>query len=326
MTSARLPHMRRGDNWRMRLLLRAGLALLLAAGLVASAIYFVFPGFAVSIALDGEHARSGLVKRQLDLADGSRMVYLEGGRGEPLVLLHGFGADKDNFTRVARYLTPHYHVIAPDLIGFGESSHPADADYSPTAQVERVRSFCRALHVPWVHVGGSSMGGQIALSWAAAYPKEVASLWLLDTAGIWATAPHSEVARTVLAGGANPLLVSSVADFDALVALTMSKPPAIPQFAKEVMAAERRDNRALEEKIFAQISADSVEARIRGLKTSALVVFGEHDRVIDPGTANVLKALLPHAHVVIMPGVGHLPALEEPEHAASDYIRFRDSL
>jgi pimeloyl-ACP methyl ester carboxylesterase len=310
----------------MRPLPRAGLALLLAIVLVASAIYFVFPGFVLSVALDSEHARLGLVKRRVDIPGGLTMSYLEGGRGEPLVLLHGFGGDKDNFALVAPYLTPHYHVFVPDLIGFGESSHPADADYSTAAQADRVRAFCQALGVPWIHVGGNSMGGQIALSWAAAHPAEVASLWLLDPAGIWTTAPKSEVAKAVLAGGPNPLLVSTVADFDALIALTMSRPLQIPTFAKEMMAAQRRDNRALEERIFREVSGDSVEARIAGLKTSTLVVFGAQDRVIDPGTAQVLKKLLPHAHVVIMPGVGHLPMLEEPQHAASDYVRFRDSM
>jgi pimeloyl-ACP methyl ester carboxylesterase len=56
------------------------------------------------------------------------------------------------------------------------------------------------------------------------------------------------------------------------------------------------------------------------------VVFGDNDRVINPQTAALLKLLLPHAHVVIMPGVGHLPALEAPGHAADDYVRFRDSM
>ena len=96
------------------------------------------PEQALHVALAAERSRSGLERKQIDLADGQHWVYLEGGRGEPLLLLHGFGADKDNFTRVARFLTPHYRVIVPDLIGFGESAHPANADYSPSAQAERV--------------------------------------------------------------------------------------------------------------------------------------------------------------------------------------------
>src|ERR1700710_1777563 len=92
-----------------------------------------------------ERSRAGLVRKEIALADGTRMVYLEGGSGAPLVLVHGFGADKDNFTRVARYLTPHYRVIVPDLVGFGESTHRADVDYHYAAQARRLHAFTQAL-------------------------------------------------------------------------------------------------------------------------------------------------------------------------------------
>jgi pimeloyl-ACP methyl ester carboxylesterase len=315
----------RGDNGGMRLFLRAGLALLLAIVLVAAGIRYVFPQLALSIALDVEHWRAGLVEREIRLPDGLRISYLEGGRGEDLVLLHGFGADKDNFIRIAPFLEPSYRVIVPDLVGFGDSSHPADADYSPAAQAERVRAFCKALGLTSFHLGGSSMGGQIALTLAAAHPHEVRSLWLLDPGGIW-SAPESEATRTMRESGRTPLLVSSEDDFATQLALTMSRPPPIPRFLQDLMARRRIANRALEERIQRQARADSIESRIDGLRTSTLVVFGANDRVINPATAQLLKKLLPHSHVVIMPGVGHLPALEEPGHAASDYIRFRDSM
>jgi pimeloyl-ACP methyl ester carboxylesterase len=309
----------------MRLFLRAGLAFGLAIVLVAAGIRYVFPQLALSIALDVEHWRAGLIKREITLPDGLTISYLDGGRGDVVVLLHGFGADKDNFLRIAPFLEPYYRVIAPDLVGFGDSSHPADADYSPAAQAERMRAFCKALGLASVHLGGSSMGGQIALTWAAAHPHEVRSLWLLDPGGLW-SAPESEVARTTRQGAKSPLLVDSVDDFATLLSLTMDRPPPIPRFLQDVMARRRIANRPLEERIQRQARADSIESRIAGLSTATLVVFGADDRVISPETAQLLKKLLPHAHVVIMPGVGHLPALEAPAHAASDYIRFRDSM
>jgi len=60
---------------------------------------------------------------------------------EPLLLLHGLGDNKDNITRIARFLTPRYRVIIPDHIGFGESSHPMEADYTPPAQAERLHAL-----------------------------------------------------------------------------------------------------------------------------------------------------------------------------------------
>ena len=128
--------------------------------------------------------------------DGVDVTYTTGGAGEPLILVHGFGADKDHFTRLAGYLTPHVRVFVPDLLGFGESPRPADASYAPADQAERVRAFARALGLQRVHLGGNSMGGFIVTDYALAHPDEVASLWLLAPAGT-ALAFDSDLARAM---------------------------------------------------------------------------------------------------------------------------------
>ena len=117
----------------MRLARIAKLAAASVAAVVLAVVGFVYlaPETALRYAVDAEHGRAGLTRREIDLPGGLHYVYLEGGRGEPLMLLHGFGADKDNFTLAARFLTPHFRVIVPDHIGFGESAHPQDADYAP---------------------------------------------------------------------------------------------------------------------------------------------------------------------------------------------------
>ncbi len=137
-------------------------AILAVTALVAIGLVYLAPERATRFAIDLERRRAGLVRKEIDLPGGLHFAYLEGGQGEALMLLHGFGADKDNFTRVARFLTGHYRVIAPDHIGFAESSHLPDADYAPTAQVQRLRALAQALGVRDLHLGGSSMGGQIA--------------------------------------------------------------------------------------------------------------------------------------------------------------------
>lgn len=273
-------------------------------------------------ALSVERWRSDLVRKELTLPNGTRIVYLEGGRGEPLVLVHGFGTDKDNFTRVARWLTPHYRVIIPDLVGFGESSHLHDVDYRFAAQARRVREFTQALGLTQLSLGGNSMGGGIVLSYAAQYPKDVASLWLLDPAGI-AGAPHAELARRILAGQPNPLILDSEDDFPAMMNFAMSDPPYLPGAIMNVMARQRIANRALELSVFRQIALDSVNQAIRNLPTPALIVWGAEDRVLSAGTVPLLKSLLPQAEAIVMPHIGHAPMIEHPEQAAEDYLRFR---
>ena len=272
-----------------------------------------------------ERSRAGLERKEIALADGTRIVYLDGGSGAPLLLVHGFGADKDNFTRVARFLTPHYRVIAPDLVGFGESAHRADVDYHYAAQAERLHAFVQALGLTRIDLGGNSMGGGIAMSYAAQHPGEVASLWLIDCAGI-AEAPPSELAKIVTTTGENPLMITKESDFPAFLKFVMSDPPYIPDSVMDVLARERIANQALETQVFRQIATDSVSASVRGLATPTLIVWGDEDRALSVGTVPVLKTLLLNAQSVVMPHVGHAPMIERPKESAEDYLRFRAGL
>lgn len=272
-----------------------------------------------------ERSRAGLARKELALADGTRIVYLEGGSGAPLVLVHGFGGDKDNFTRVARLLTPHYRVIVPDLVGFGESAHRADVDYHYAAQAERLRAFVQALGLTRIDLGGNSMGGGIAMSYAAQHPQEVASLWLIDCAGI-AEAPPSELATIVTTTGENPLMIRKESDFPAFLNFVMSDPPWIPGSVMDVLARERIANQALEKQVFLQIATDSVSAAVKGLATPALIVWGDEDRALSVGTVPVLRTLLPNAQAIVMPHIGHAPMIERPKESAEDYLRFRAGL
>ena len=272
-----------------------------------------------------ERKRAGLERKEIVLADGTHVAYLEGGTGAPLVLVHGFGADKDNFTRVARYLVPHYRVIVPDLVGFGESSHLADVDYHYSAQAQRLHAFVEALGLARVDLGGNSMGGGIVMSLAAQHPRSVASLWLIDCAGI-AEAPPSELARIITTTGTNPLMITKESDFPAFLKFVMSDPPWIPGSVMDVLARERIANQDLERKVFQQIATDSVSGAVKGLQTPTLIVWGAEDRALSVGTVPVLQALLPNAQAVVMPHVGHAPMIERPKETAEDYVRFRERL
>ena len=295
---------------------------MLAIVVVMTASLYLAPERATRFFVDLERNRAGLTRKQVDLPDGLRYVYLEGGQGDPLLLLHGFGANKDNFVRVAGALARRYRVIIPDHIGFGESSHPPEADYSPLAQVQRLRSLMSALGVSEVHLGGSSMGGQIALSYAAAYPQEVKSLWLLDPAGIW-TATESELLRVKRETGRNLLLATNADEFDAVIRFVTTKTPFIPAPIRRMLARERIANYRLETRIADQLLADSIEKRIAGLPIPALIVWGDQDRAIHVDSAQVLHGLLPQSRTIIMRGIGHLPHIESPGKCVSDYLHFR---
>jgi pimeloyl-ACP methyl ester carboxylesterase len=301
------------------------LLIIFAFGTALTAFVYLAPFPATNMLLNAERTHSRLDRKEITLADGMHYVYLEGGDGDALMLLHGFGADKDSMTRVARWLTPHYRVVIPDLLGFGESSHPADADYATAAQAQRLRNLAQSLGINKLHLGGNSMGGQIALAYAAAHPDEVSSLWLLDTGGIW-SAPESELAKLLHGKGRNPLIARTEEEFVSNFPFFMSDPPFIPDPILRVIAQGQINHVDLSEKIFNQIVADSLENRVAGLQTPTLIVWGDQDRVIHPGTARILGALMPKSRVIIMQGTGHLPMLEKPHQCAADYLQFRRQL
>lgn len=306
-----------------------GLLVILAVAFAALVAFDRFaPHAAAQLAVDLEHSRSGLEAKRMTV-EGFDLAYLEGGEGEPLLLVHGFGANKDNFTRAAGSLTPHYRVLIPDLPGFGNSAKPMDADYSIPAQVEYLRTFARAHGIERVHLGGSSMGGWISVEWALHYPEEIASLWLLGPAGTDA-ALESEMMRITEETGETPLLAETPEDYATVLDLVMAKPPFMPYSVRRVLAERAVADHALHARIFDLLN-DPVQTprqdeRIEGLATPALVVWGEDDRVLTADAAAVYQAAMPNAEVVMLPGIGHLPMLEAPGRVTDDYLAFRDRM
>ena len=158
------------------------IVVLLGVPLLLVGIYFLFPKIPLTLALKAQQHAAGLEREEINI-QGHRISYLSGGTGEPLVLLHGFGGDKNHWVRMAKYLTPHFHVIAPDLPGFGENDRDPSLRYSVQDQVERIHNFANALNLKSFHLGGNSMGGHIAGAFAEKYPESVKSLWLLAPRG-----------------------------------------------------------------------------------------------------------------------------------------------
>jgi triacylglycerol lipase len=299
--------------------------------LAALALLFVadraIPAQLTALGLRAERSLSGLALRQAQV-DGFSIPYLEGGSGEALLLLHGLAADKDNFTRTARLLTPHYRVIVPDLPGFGDSSpRRIDGDYTMDAQVRRMHGLLVQLGVKRVHLGGNSMGGFIAAQFAATYPDMVGSVWLLDPGGT-AAALDTDIMREYERTGDNPLLAKRWQDFDKMLATTTHDTPFLPRFVRETLGRRAVDDLALHRKIMVQLREKSplLETRWHKLATPALIVWGEQDLVLSPKAAASFQALFPHSKVILMKDIGHLPMVEAPRQTAADYLAFRAGL
>jgi triacylglycerol lipase len=285
----------------------------------------IAPLAAARLGLGLERLRSGLRLRGAQVA-GFDMPYLEGGSGEPLLLIHGFAGDKDNFTRVARFLTPHYRVLIPDLPGFGDTTRRPGASYSIAEQVERLRAFLDQLSPGRVHLGGNSMGGFIAAQFAATYPERVASLWLLDADGTEA-ARSSDILLRYRDTGVMPLLARTPPDFDTMIAACSQRQPFLPYCVRVALGRRAAADFELHTRIMRELAeVPLLEQQYRELAPPALIVWGERDQILHPSGAQTLQTLCRQGRTILMPDIGHLPMLEDPRRSAQDYLGFRRAL
>lgn len=299
-------------------------ALLVIVGVIV--LYFLLPGASFKLLAAVERGAAGFKQHSIRVG-GLHMEYLqggEGGRDDALVLLHGFGADKDHWTRVGKYLSKHFWVIAPDLPGFGESSADPDIDYTISAQVERLKAFTAALGIKTFHLGGSSMGGNIAGAYASRFPDAIKSLLLIAPGGVSACAP-SELDRLLEAGKPNPLVAKSPAGYDHLLNFVFYKKPFLPGAIKKHFMHTAIERQALNGRIFEQVhdnTGDSppLEALVDGLFVPTLIVWGKNDRLLHVSGAEILKNVMPQARTAILDQVGHLPMIEKPKETAALYL------
>lgn len=266
-----------------------------------------------------------LVRKTVRVGD-IEWPYLEGGPkdGEVVVLVHGFGADKDHWAMAAPHITDRYRLIAPDLPGFGENDLSLARSYRIKAQADRLVEFLDALGIEKCHLGGNSMGGFIALQAALDHPDRLKSLTLVNNAGVVGSS-DSELQQAV-AAGENPLVMRELGDVDGLMAFVMHKPRAIPGQFKKVMFHEAKRREALLDKVFEDIILDALEApatdRLGEVQTRTLIIWGKHDRVIDVSCVPVLEQGIKGAQAVVFDHVGHLPMMEDPEAFAKAHIGF----
>ncbi len=286
-----------------------------------SAWLFICPDKVLKTITNIERGNAGLELFAIDV-NGMDMKYLAGGKGEALILIHGFGANKDNWTRVSRYLTPHFKVFAPDLIGFGESARPEGVGYSIIEQMERVRAFADELNLKSFHLGGSSMGGNISAAFAAIYPEYLKSLWLIAPGGVYSS-EKSELAY-LLEKGENPLIATDRESYNKVIDFVFYKKPFIPPPVVDAFAAEAIKNKPINEIVFNAIHERpvAIDEVLKGCAIPTLVIWGKNDRALHWSGAKILENILKKATVKVFDETGHLPMIEKPAETAQEFLKF----
>jgi len=232
-----------------------------------------------------------------EVADGIRFIRFGEG-GEPLVLLHGFGGDLNNWLFNAEPLSSERAVYALDFPGHGGSVKEA------REPVEALRAFLDAQGLERVHLAGHSMGGLVAGELAASQPERVLSLTLIAPAGLGPEIDAEYIDGFIEASSRKqlkPVLQKLFADPDQVNR----------SMVDDVLKYKRLDGvqdalRGLRERLF----PDGRQARtldLSGYPGPVLVIWGERDGIIPASHASAAPS---RAHVEVLPGVGHSPHME----------------
>lgn len=246
-----------------------------------------------------------------------------------ILLIHGLSADKSHWVRFARYLAKDYHVIIPDLPAHGQTGYLSNADYSVERQARRMIELLDHLGINQVHVLGNSMGGFISIFMAHKWSHRIASLGLLNSAGL-KPRTHS-VLEAAFHGAKNPFIVNSVSEFNELLSLAASKQQWMPYSVRLMLAKQLADRRERLFKLSLQVMQEITEFNCAekskdAFKMSTLVIWGEEDKLLDVDMLEHFVEIIPHAHSVKLPNTGHMPMLECPKIAAKHYKRFINTL
>lgn len=256
--------------------------------------------------------------------DGTKIRYIDAGRGAPVVFLHGLGASMYAWRRnLAAVAAAGFRVIAFDNRGFGLSDKPP-APYDNAAYARLAIALMDSLRLTDVVLVGHSMGGAIAAQVAIEYPARVRGLVLVGSAGLGAREPLLfRVARWPLLGPA--VLALRGRGFTArLLRSTYFDPGKVTEADVDqyyAPVAQPEYGRALRG-VLQQFRFTALEGRLDRIAAPTLVLWGEEDRWVPMGLGRALAAGITRSAFVSVPRAGHSVQEEAPDEVNHLVTRF----
>ena len=262
------------------------------------------------------------------------------GGGEPAVFVHGLGGASTNWTDLMGLLAGRLDGLALDLPGFGRSDPPAGGSYALRTHVQAVVDLLEQTARGPVHLFGNSLGGAVATRVAATRPELVRTLTLVSPA-LPSLVPRRADPRLplLLVPGVSGLASRALARrtpqerTEAVLALCYGDRATVPEQRRQEAVDEvvRRSALPHAETAFTAslrgLVATYLERGRRNLWQQArrvhvptLLVWGGQDRLVDVSLAPRALAAFPQSRLLVIPGVGHVAQLEQPETVARAFL------
>jgi pimeloyl-ACP methyl ester carboxylesterase len=233
------------------------------------------------------------------------------GRGEPVILLHGWINSWDVWRETMIYIAERhrFRVYALDFWGFGESANQNGQPYKLDSYVSMVDQFMERMGIQRAPIIGHSMGGTVSLKMTLRHPARVSKTAIIGSPIV------GESLNLLLKLGGRRWIADTL----------FQLPWALRLLIWSVLAG---DSRRVKEMIFHDVSRTSAEtffrsiedlhrtdlrSRIGEISVPTLGIFGTHDNIVRPTQALVLSKGVPHAYVQSMTRSRHFPMLDEPE-------------
>ncbi|MFE2428768.1 alpha/beta fold hydrolase [Streptomyces sp. NPDC059373] len=270
---------------------------------------------------------------------GYRRAFRMAGSGPPLLLVHGLGDSSATWSHILPRLARNRTVIAPDLLGHGDSEQPR-ADYAVAAYACGMRDLLSVLDIERVSVVGHSLGAGVAMQFAYQFPERCERLVIVGGGGVGpevhpllrlAAGPGAELALPVATSAPVRKALRAVApllrltgglglgqhDFDYVLEryLALSTDTARQAFLRTLRAGVDLRGQAITMMDRSYLTA--------GLPT--LIVWGEHDGVIPVEHAGIAHTAMPGSRLEVFEDAGHFPHHDAPDRFVSVLEDFLDS-
>ncbi len=268
------------------------------------------------------------------LLHGHRVSFRRAGEGPAIVLIHGITGSSQTWQEVIPPLAEHYTVIAPDLLGHGESAKPR-GDYSLGAYASGVRDLLIALDIERATVVGHSLGGGVAMQFAYQFPERIERLGLVSSGGLGqevsmllrsATLPGAEYVLPLLC--AEPLRNAGASAARLLGRVGLRPGPDLEEMARGFASLgdlETRQAFIHTVRAIMDIGGQRVSARDRlylAAEVPTLLIWGMRDRMIPSDHGRTAHESMPGSRFLLYEKAGHFPHRDEPLRFAADLLDF----
>ena len=241
--------------------------------------------------------------------DSVKTAYLSAGSGNSVICLHGAGAGAVTWYPSIGTISKNFHVLAPDIVGYGESDKP-NAPYNRPYFSKWLKDFLIKMKISKAHIVGLSQGGAIALQFAIDHPEMVDKLVLVDAAGLGAKVSFWPLFGIIWMNSF-PSSMANRFNSPYILQKPENRDPNHSLYSVAVAKSTGGKN------VFKQGRGAAVskvpEDLLQQIKNETLIIWGKDDRLFPVEYGERAAKIIPNAKLHLIEEAGHLPMMDQPD-------------